>query len=112
MIVISSKIYSLRSASNWILISIFWQAIIIKAYKFVTIVVEEKGTKNVFVATGVAVGYVWNSSVTNMTDILRSVPAIGRELPFLFDIYLSSLLPLVYNNVESAYLCEIGSYLS
>ena len=43
--------------------------------KAITITVVDRGTNDVFVVAGVAVGYAWNSSPIGGTDILRSVPA-------------------------------------
>ena len=68
-----------------------------KFYRFInkaiTIVVEDRGTSDIFVAAGVTAGYAWNSSPIDGTDILRSVPAIGRELHFPLDIETSALPP-------------------
>ena len=50
--------------------------------KAIKIAAEDRGTNNIFVAAGVAVGYAWNSSPIDGTDIIRSVPTIGRELRF------------------------------
>ena len=46
--------------------------------KAITITVVDRGTNDVFVVAGVAVGYAWNSSPIGGTEILRSVPAIRR----------------------------------
>ena len=56
-------------------------------------------------------GYVWNSSPIDGTNILRSIPTIGRELRFPLDIDLSALPPIVSNNTESvvSYLHLIDS---
>ena len=69
--------------------------------KVVTIAVEDRGTNDVFVAASVATGYAWNSSPIDGTDTLCSVPALGRELRFPFDVDISALLPLVSNNADS-----------
>ena len=65
-----------------------------KFYRFInkaiTIAVEDRETNDIFVGAGVAAGYAWNSSPINGTDILRSVPAIGRELRFPLDIDLNA----------------------
>ena len=42
-------------------------------------VAEDKGTKYILLVTDVAIGYTWNSSPSDGTDILRSVPTTGRE---------------------------------
>ena len=61
--------------------------------KAITIAGEDRGTNDIFVTAGDAAGNVWNSSPIDGTDILRSVPAIGRELRFPLDIDLSALPP-------------------
>ena len=61
--------------------------------KAITIASEDRGTNDIFVTAGDAEGNVWNSSPIDGTNILRSVPAIGRELRFLLDIHLSALPP-------------------
>ena len=45
--------------------------------KIITIAAEDRGTNNVFVATGVTARYACNSFPINETSILRSVLAIG-----------------------------------
>ena len=69
--------------------------------KSVTIAAEERGTTNIFVPVGIAVGYAWNSVPINGTDILRSIPAIGRQLKFSLDINLNAILKLVQNNANA-----------
>ena len=46
--------------------------------KNVTIATEDRGTNDIFVPVGIATGYAWNSAPIDDTDILRSIPAIGR----------------------------------
>ena len=48
--------------------------------KSITIAAEDRGANDTFVAASVVAGYAWNSSLIDGTNILRSVPAIGREL--------------------------------
>ena len=69
--------------------------------KAITIAAEDRGTNDIFVAAGVAAGYAWNSSPIDGTGILRSVPAIGRELRFPLDVDISALPALVTNNADS-----------
>ena len=52
---------------------------------------EERGTPATFVECGLTTAYAWNASPIDGTDILRSVPAIGRELKFPLDIHESDL---------------------
>ena len=59
--------------------------------KVITIAAEDRGTNDIFVAAGVVAGYAWNSSPIDRTDILRSVPAIGRKLRFTLDVDVSAL---------------------
>ena len=51
--------------------------------KSVTIATEERGTNDIFVPVGIVIGYVWNSTSIDGTDILRRIPAICRELHIL-----------------------------
>ena len=52
---------------------------------------EERGTPASFVECGLTTAYAWNASPIDGTDILRSVPAIGRELRFPLDIHESEM---------------------
>ena len=70
--------------------------------KSVPIAAEERGTTNIFVPDGIAAGYAWNSAPINGTDILRSIPAIGRELKLPLDINLNAMPKLVQNNANAA----------
>ena len=74
--------------------------------KAITIAVEDRGTNDAFIAARVATGYIYNSFSIDGTNILRSSPAVGRELYFPFDIDLSALPTIVSNNAES-----VASYL-
>ena len=65
--------------------------------KSVTIVVDDRGTNDFFPA-GVTADYAWNSTLINGTDILRSIPAIYRELRFPIDVNFSDLTKLAYNS--------------
>ena len=67
-----------------------------------TIAAEERGNTNIFVPTGIAAGYAWNSVPIDGTYTLRSIPAIGRELKFPLDINLNALPKLVQNNTNAA----------
>ena len=69
--------------------------------KAITIAAEDRGTNDIFVAAGVAAGYAWNSSPIDGTDILRSVPVIGRKLRFPLEVDISDLPALVTNNADS-----------
>ena len=59
--------------------------------KSVTIAAGERGTTNIFVPTGIMVGYAWNSSPIDGADILHNIPEIGRKLNFPLDINLNKI---------------------
>lgn len=79
-------------------------------YKFLNhaqrISTEARGTSEPFVEVGIATAYAWNASPIDGTDIVRSVPAIGRTLRFTLDIDLAAMPDLIDNPSESvvAYL--------
>ena len=76
-----------KSNHKCLLVEVFHRLI----NKEITIVAENRGTNDIFVVAGVTAGYAWNSSPIDGTNILRSIPAICRELRFPFDINLSAL---------------------
>jgi hypothetical protein len=54
--------------------------------KSVTIAVNDRNSiEGVYVAASAVAAYAWNSSPIDRTDIVRSVPAVGREFRFPFD---------------------------
>ena len=65
--------------------------------KSVTIAVEERSTKDIFVPIGIAF-YACNSVPIDGTNILCVILAIGRELHFPIDINLYVLPKLTQNN--------------
>lgn len=67
----------------------------------VTITVEERGTNDVFVPTGIVAGYIWNSAPIQEIVILRIIPAIGRELHFPININLNTIPKLTQNNYQA-----------
>ena len=69
--------------------------------KNVTIVAEERGITNIFIPAGITAGYAWNSTSIDGTDILRSIPAIGRDVKFPLDINLNAMSQLVQNNANA-----------
>ena len=71
--------------------------------KTINLAAEDRDTNDAFVAAGIAAGYAWNSSPIDGTDILRSVPAIGRELRFPLYINLSALSLIFPNNTDSVF---------
>ena len=79
--------------------------------KSVTVAAEDRGTNNFFVPAGIAAGYAWNSAPIDGTNILRSIPAIGRKFHFPLDINLSALTKLAHNSSQAAlnYLKQIDS---
>ena len=70
--------------------------------KSITISAEDRGTNDIFVPTGIAAGYAWNSVPINGTDILHSIPAIGREIHFPVGVNLSALPKLAHNSGQAA----------
>ena len=54
---------------------------------------EERETSDFFVDCGIILVYVWNASPIDGTEIIRIIPAIGRELKFPMDIHISKSLP-------------------
>ncbi|MGH7955061.1 MAG: hypothetical protein ACREOZ_03790 [Gloeomargaritales cyanobacterium] len=82
--------------------------------KAVTIAANDRETNEVFVAAGMVAAYAWNSSPIDGTDIIRSVPAIGREFKFPMDFELSPL-PSLSDDVAGAlhtYLSRVASNVS
>ena len=67
----------------------------------VTIAMKDRQSNDIYVPARIAAGYAWNSVPIDVTDILRSSVAIGREFRFPIDINLSALPQLIQNNVQS-----------
>ena len=63
--------------------------------KVIKISMEDRQSNDVFVPTGIAAGYAWNSASIDGTDILRSTVAVGRKFRFPIDIDLSALPQLI-----------------
>ena len=80
--------------------------------KSVTTAVEERGTNHIFVHIGIVTAYAWNSAPIDGTDIIRSVPAIGRAFHFPPKIYLNAVPKLTQNNAHATldYLNLTNSY--
>ena len=74
-------------------------------YKSVVIVAKERGTNDSFVPADVPFGYAWNSAPIDGTNILRSIPAICRELQFLLHVSLNTFPKLMQNNGQAALDC-------
>jgi hypothetical protein len=53
------------------------------------IAANDRGTNEVFVEAAHTAAYAWNSSPIDGTDIIRSVPAVGRPFRFPFDLSFS-----------------------
>ena len=62
---------------------------------------EERRTSEPFVKIAMATVYVWNASPIDGTDIIRIVPAIGRELRSPLDVSLGPVLDIIDNPSES-----------
>ena len=69
--------------------------------KAVTIAASDRDTLDCFVEAGISTGYTWNSVPIDGTDIIRSIPVIGRELHFPLDINLASTPKLHDNHANS-----------
>ena len=69
--------------------------------KVVTIAASDMNSLDCFVEAGVSAGYARNRNPIDGTDIIRSIPAIGRELRFHLDISLTSLPKLTENQANS-----------
>ena len=72
-----------------------------------TIAVGDSKNLGFFIEAVIVAGYAWNSSPIDGTDIIRSIPAIGRELKFPIDIFSASFPLLTSNQADSVvkYLC-------
>ena len=66
--------------------------------KATTIFMEDWQSNEIFVYVGTSTRYTWNITPINGTNIIHSTVAIGRELRFPIDIYLSALPKLTQNN--------------
>ena len=69
--------------------------------KSVTITAEERGTNDAFVPASIVASYAWNSAPIDGTNIIHSVPAIGRALHFPLDINLNAAPELIQNNAQA-----------
>jgi len=56
---------------------------------------EERGTSGAFVEIGMTTAYAWNASCIDGTEIVRSIPAIGRPLKYPLDIQMCSPPPVI-----------------
>jgi len=56
---------------------------------------EERGTPGAFVEIGMTTAYAWNASCIDGTEIVRSIPAIGRPLRYPLDIQMCSKPPII-----------------
>ena len=70
--------------------------------KSVAITAEERGTNDIFVPASIVAEHTWNGAPIDITDILRSIPAIGQELHSSIDINLNTLPKLTQNNAQVA----------
>ena len=57
----------------------------------VAVTAEGRGANNIFFPASITAGYARNSTPIDGTHILRSIPAIDRELYFSLDITLNTL---------------------
>ena len=62
---------------------------------------EERETSEYFVESGMLSVYAWNASPIDGTEIIRSIPAIGRELKFSMDIHIAKI-PTVIDSASKS----------
>ena len=62
---------------------------------------EERGTPESFAECGLITSYAWNASPIDGTDIVRSIPAIGRVLRFPLEVYEAKTPELITNAANS-----------
>ena len=62
---------------------------------------EERGKPTAFFECGTTTVYVWYASPIDDTDIIRSLPTIGRVLHYSLDFHKSPLLNLIDNRTQS-----------
>ena len=62
--------------------------------KAATISMDDRQSNDVSVSAGIAAGHAWNSTPNDLTDMLRSTVAIGREFRFPIDVNLYTCLNL------------------
>ena len=67
----------------------------------VTIAASDRNTLDYYVEAEIQTGYARDSAPIDDTNIIRSIPAIGRELRFLLDISLTTLPKLTDNQANS-----------
>ena len=72
-----------------------------KNHRFLNRAVTIAAILDCFVEAGISAGYAWTSAPIDGTYIIRSIPAIGRELPFPLDISLASTPKLHDNQANS-----------
>ena len=69
--------------------------------KSVTIAAEDRETNDIFIPVSIVLAYTWISAPIDGTEIIRSVPNIGRTLHFPLDINLNAVPKLVQNNAQA-----------
>lgn len=69
--------------------------------KRVTIAAEERGIIDMFVPTGIATGYTWNSMLIVGTYIPRRILAMNRKLHFSLKINLNIFPTITQNNSQA-----------
>ncbi|MGH7955254.1 MAG: hypothetical protein ACREOZ_04765, partial [Gloeomargaritales cyanobacterium] len=69
--------------------------------KAVTIAANDRGTNTIFIEAAAVAAYAWNSSPIDGTGIIRSIPAIGREIKFPCDFEFGEDLAVTDNPADS-----------
>jgi hypothetical protein len=70
--------------------------------KAVNIASLDRGTHLVWIEASMIATYAWNCSPIDGTDVVRSVPAMGREFKFPFDLALDATQPLPAGHLPDA----------
>lgn len=76
----------------------------------VKIISSARQTHKCFIEVGHISAYVWNAMPIDGTDIIRSIPAIGRPLRFSMDVALATLPAPITDSAKAtvSYLCHIS----
>ena len=66
-----------------------------------TLVSHQRETHTCFVESSMIAAYAWNAMPIDGTDIVRSIPAIGRPLRFPMDIVIAALPTPVHDAAQA-----------
>ena len=85
------------------------------ANKAVTIATQDRATLSVWVPAILLAAYAWNSSPIDGTDIIRSIPAVGRPFWFPLDLAITNadIDPVIHQAPAVVqYLLGVSSHVS